>query len=460
MLKLILPISLLLLCPSSIWYLTSLIILLRLISLPRLIPLSNILAPISQIITTDILSATLILLSIWITSLILLVRYNIFINKYSYNLFIPITLTLLITLLIAFASSNLILFYIIFEASLVPTLLLIIIWGYQPERLQARIYIIIYTIIARLPLLFNIINIYIYTPHLNIFLFNWMTYSLLPPILWWVSCLIAFIVKLPLYSTHLWLPKAHVEAPVAGSIILAAILLKLGGYGIIRLSSITIQITHKLSIIFSPLALWGAILTRLICLRQSDLKALIAYSSIAHIGIIISATITNSTWAWNASLTIILAHGICSSALFSLANITYEKTNTRRAILTKGLILIAPTIRIWWFIFTAANIAAPPFINLLREIILISSLIAISPLFIIPISLLRFFATAYSLHLYTLAQHGHLPRFINPSSPYSELNLINNTIHFIPLLILIIKADLIVTWLWPYSWINNIKLQL
>jgi len=447
MLKIIIPLIMFILLKNSIWIIYPLIIILIIITTPLIIPLENNILIIRNIFIIDILSAPLVILTIWVSISILLVSYKIFYTNSSTLLFIKRVTTLLITLILVFSTNNIILFYIIFEISLIPTLLLILIWGYQPERIQASIYIIIYTITARLPLLINISILFINNPHLNIFILIWNLITPFPPILWWTLCLFAFIVKLPLYSTHLWLPKAHVEAPVAGSIILAGILLKLGGYGILRLSYIFQQITHSLTNLFTPIALWGAILTRFICTRQTDLKAIIAYSSIAHIGIIVRATITSTTWAWNSTLIIIIAHGICSPALFALANITYEKSNTRRVILTKGFITIIPIITLWWFIFTASNIAAPPFINLLREIILICSLLSRSLIFIPTLFILSFIVVVYSLHLFTLSQHGHAPLFSNSYSPISKLNILNNLFLFIPLLLLIIKVDSISAWI-------------
>lgn len=154
-------------------------------------------------------------------------------------------------------------------------------------------------------------------------------------------------MKLPLFSVHLWLPKAHVEAPVAGSIILAAILLKLGGYGLARIIIIFNHLNKTLINPIIAIAIVGGVITSIICLRQSDIKSLIAYSSVGHIGLMVTGILSNSKLGIQARLAIIIAHGLRSSALFCLANIRYSITITRSIVLTKGMLTIIPTIAFW-----------------------------------------------------------------------------------------------------------------
>ena len=402
---------------------------------------------ISPILIIDQISATLIILSIWITALIILARYKIFNVKNIPKIFSRTCLILLITLVISFSSSSMIIFYIAFEASLIPTIILIILWGYQPERIQASLYLIIYTITASLPLLMIILKIYYSSKHLNITIPEQL---IIPTdsISWviWMIIITAFLVKLPLFSVHLWLPKAHVEAPVAGSIILAAILLKLGGYGLTRMVIIFRYINKILVNPIMSIAIVGGVITSLICLRQSDIKSIIAYSSIGHIGLMVAGVLTNSKLGVQAGLSIIIAHGIRSSAIFCIANINYGMTQTRRITLTKGILTIIPILSLWWFLFCCANMAAPPRINLIREIILIISIIRHSPWIIIPLGIIRFITVAYSLYLYSATNHGSTLRITAPIPRILPSDIVLLTLHIIPILALILKPEIIISW--------------
>nr|YP_010991149.1 NADH dehydrogenase subunit 4 [Chrysopa formosa]WOX61422.1 NADH dehydrogenase subunit 4 [Chrysopa formosa] len=391
----------------------------------------------------DLLSYGLILLSLWICTLMLVASESINRFNYSKNFFIFNLLILLIMLYLTFSSMNLFYFYLFFEASLIPTLFLIIGWGYQPERLQAGIYLLFYTLLVSLPMLIGIFYIYNNDNSLLFLLLN-NDYNNL---FLYLSLLLAFLVKMPMFLVHLWLPKAHVEAPIAGSMILAGIMLKLGGYGMLRIFNLIMKIGMKFNFYWLVLSLFGGFLVSLLCLRQVDLKSLIAYSSVSHMSMVISGIMTMNYWGFSGSYTLMIAHGLCSSGLFCLANMSYERTGSRSLFINKGMMNFMPSMCLWWFLLSSSNMAAPPSLNLLGEISLLNSIISWSWLTMIWLSLLSFFSAAYTLYLYSYSQHGDLYSGLYSSSNGTLREYLLLMLHWIPLNMLIMKSELCMLWL-------------
>jgi len=354
----------------------------------------------------DYIRYIMIYLRLWIISLVILASQKIKNSNRFNSRFIIVNLLLLLSLVLTFSSMDYLLFYIRFEMSLIPTLILILGWGYQPERIQAGNYILFYTLTFSLPLLGSLLLVYYKRGRLNIRLSESIIIIDYTSIIWYFARVWAFLVKLPIYIFHLWLPKAHVEAPVAGSIILAGVLLKLGGYGLIRVLILFQLIRSKVCWIWVSLGLVGGRFIRFICLRQIDIKSLIAYSSVVHMGLVLCGLINFRWWGLRGGVIVIVGHGLCSSGLFCLANIVYERVGRRSLLIRKGLLTFMPRIGLWWFLLRVRNIASPPSLNLLGEIRLIIRVISWRNLRIVGLGVLSFFRAAYTLYIYSLSQHG------------------------------------------------------
>nr|UUG47454.1 NADH dehydrogenase subunit 4 [Ips nitidus] len=391
----------------------------------------------------DLLSYVLVSLSFWICFLMILASFSIYKDKFFSGLFQFFVMFLLLSLIFTFCSLNLFIFYFFFEISLIPTLFLIIGWGNQPERVSAGVYLFFYTLFMSLPMMVALF--YLYSKYLSM---EFIFFLVEDSIFLYLCLNMVFFVKIPLFLIHLWLPKAHVEAPISGSMILAGIMLKLGGYGLMRVMKMFISpMGLTLNMIFIFISLIGGLIISLECVRQSDMKMLIAYSSVSHMGLVVSGILSLSVWGMTGGLILMLAHGLSSSGLFCLANFLYERSSSRSFYLNKGLMNIFPSLALCWFLLCSSNMSAPPSLNLLGEIILIFSIFNFFNGFALILFILVFFSAVYSLFLFSFTQHGSLSSSIFSVNQISIREFYLVFLHWVPLNLMFLKSESFSLWI-------------
>nr|ALO64407.1 NADH dehydrogenase subunit 4 [Andrena labiata] len=379
------------------------------------------------------------------------IGYNLGLNLYSYYLvmlvffmmgvilkvidgdnYLCINLNLFLTLVLflTFCSLSFLMFYFFFEVSLIIVYIIIIKWGMGIMRMISGFYFMFYTLFFSLPLLIFILYLtYMFNSSIMLILELMNVY--VNYYLYMYMCM-GFLLKVPMYMFHGWLLKAHVEAPVFGSMVLASILLKLGTYGLLRFLMIFYLNTVNISKYILIFSIIGGIYISCVCLRQVDMKVLVAYSSVVHMSLLLSSMFTLMKVGFLGSYILMISHGLCSSALFYLVNIFYSETGSRLMLINKGLLICMPSMSMLWFFMCSSNMASPVSLNLVGEILLMMSLIFWMKFIFLFLVFYAFFSFIYSLYMYSYVCHGKSNFFLKMNSGIM-MNYFILLIHWIPL---------------------------
>jgi len=354
----------------------------------------------------DGISLFFILLTTFLIPICILVNWYSNLEKTKF--FLLMLFILEFTLVNAFITSSLFFFFIFFEAILFPMFFTIGIWGSRDRKIHAVFQFLLYTLVGSVFLYIAIFYLWFNYDSVDYLLLKQSHISLFDQNLLFWLLFISFSFKIPLFPVHIWLPEAHVEAPTFGSIILAGLLLKLGTYGIMRF---VIPLFPEAVNYFAPLILVlvivGIFYTSFSTTRQLDLKKIIAYSSIGHMGFVILGLFTTYLDGLSGSLYLMIGHGFISSALFMSIGFLYERYHTRNITDLRGLVRFMPLFSIFFLIYTLANVSFPGTFNFIAEVGVLLAL-AKSNLFLAICSVFSIiFIMVYAFWLYNRIMYGN-----------------------------------------------------
>lgn len=335
-------------------------------------------------------------------------------------------LLLLRSLKLFFIRKKIVFFYIFFELSIIPAFFLIFSQGNNPERIRALYYLIVYTIIGSFPLIFFLLqNLKSLKEIINFFWkFSFFACKKTSEVVIFFL-VFSFFIKLPLFGLHRWLPKAHVEAPTPGSMILAALLLKMGSYGLYRLC--LSPLSMKFNSILIGWILFSLFIVSFICFRISDMKMLIAFSSINHMLAVAFRWILFSNQNLYFSVLLRVSHGFIRSGLFLLVGLFYNRTHSRKIFFKSSIQRIFSLTTLFWFVLIAANCSAPTALSLFSEIYIFGHLVE-KMFSYFSIFFFVFFSGLYCIYLYMITFHGDYS-FTQRNKSSLQINNLLSLIH-------------------------------
>jgi proton-translocating NADH-quinone oxidoreductase chain M len=351
-------------------------------------------------------------------------------------------------LLLIFSVLDLLLFYIFFEAILIPMYLIIGVWGSRERKIRAAYLFFFYTLCGSLALLIGILYIYNQVGTFNLeYLLSW-NFSLTEQLFLWFAFFFSFASKIPMFPFHIWLPEAHVEAPTVGSVLLAGILLKLGVYGFLRFS---LTLFSDASLYFAPLvyllSIVGIVYASLSALRQTDMKRIIAYSSIAHMNLVTLGIFSFNVIGLEGSIIQSISHGFVSGGMFLLIGILYDRYHSRFLYYYGGIVHFMPIYAALFLIFTFANIAIPGTSSFTGEFLLLTGIYKTNAITAIISALGVILCGGYSLWLYNRIVFGNIK--INYTLKFTDISFREFSIMF-PLFLFIFIMGIYPTYFLSY----------
>ena len=399
----------------------------------------------------DNISILFFILTTFLIPLCILISWNQI--KFRLKEFLIVLLLIEFFLLNIFCALDLVIFYVYFESLLIPMFILIGIWGSRLRKIHATFQFFFYTLLGSVLMLIGIFIIYfqIQTTDIQIFLIS--EFSNYRQLLLWITFFISFGIKVPMIPVHIWLPEAHVEAPTAGSVLLAGVLLKLGTYGVLRF---LIPIFPFATAYFTPLiflfGIIGIVFGSLTTIRQIDLKKIIAYSSVVHMNFALIGLFTPNLQGLSGSVFLMLSHGVVSGALFLCVGILYERYHTRLLKYYGGLITYMPLFSTFFLIFTLANIGLPLTSSFIGEFLIILGIFKFNFFVGFFLTIGTILGACYAIWLANRLLYGNLQK--NVIFKFSDINYREFCV-LIPLAIIIIGCGV-----YPLLLLNVLNLNL